>query len=564
MIARQMLGAFEGLLDNLHLFAGSDAINPHPQPYDDANEDRAGGGFLSPGAIPPDPGKASITAVIDDAIPFANSLFRLPGGASRVAAFWLQDGPRDRAWPGYGNDLPFGTEWRGPAIEDISRDGDEMAYRKSGALDFACPGIHRYGFRASHGAAVAGLAAGFAHDQRGADENLLIGVSLPSEVVGDTLGTFAEFYITVAILFVIHRARRLCRFIERRKGLPVNSVRLPVVINISFGLTAGPCDAGVNLARFMDAISASRCADLGPVSCVMASGNHRQSQLHAVLQPGQDLRWQIMPDDSTPSPVELWGPKLAVKPDRPARVAIRPAGFADFIETHLQNYDGWQQLCGPNGEIARVYPRLHAVGGEWRQGLVVITQPSLPVAVGRSWAPPGQWVLRVIDDGAPWEARVQRDDRLVGFRGGGQQSVFTDPDYARYDKAGRPIEFDPEPPVSVIRRADTLNALAWGNRQIRAGSVFADTSHLSPYCGLLNTWRGGDVLATTDRSYVRRGITVPASASGSVALMSGTSMAAPQVARWLAHHLAQGAAVPTRAELQAMPPLPWRREFPDY
>ncbi|MEO1960287.1 MAG: hypothetical protein ABGW82_04830, partial [Paracoccus sp. (in: a-proteobacteria)] len=282
MIALAIMSAFEDFVNDPAGVLPDDAMNPDPQELDDSDLDDPALAYLEDAALP-DPDRGCILAVIDDAIPFAHERLTLPGGVSRVAAFWAQDAAFAG---GPGLDLPSGIELRGPAIGQLLQQvaagalpGEDAIYRASGVLDFRRDSTPSTAYSDPHGAAVALLAAGFAPQDPAGRDHPLIAVNLPPRITEDSMGTLAPVSILASILFIITRARRLCRLVEARRGLSAGSVRLPVVINLSFGLTAGARDGSSLLERFMDAVSAVAAADLGPVHFVLPTGNNRQSRL---------------------------------------------------------------------------------------------------------------------------------------------------------------------------------------------------------------------------------------------------------------------------------------------
>ncbi|WP_205749132.1 hypothetical protein, partial [Frigidibacter oleivorans] len=555
---------FAGLAATLAGMAGlpgQDRLNPHPGSYRAGDETRPGGDFLDAAALPDDPARLSVLGVIDDAIPFAHRLFRCgpQAQASRCAAVWLQD-----AWPGPaaqapGGDLPFGREWRGSGIGAmLDRLGsaaipdEETLYRRTGALDFARDVVPSAAYAQGHGAAVAGLAAG--HDpgdplaERAGRDHPLIAVSLPAEVTRDTMGSLAPPFLMLGILFILHRARRLARRVEALRGLPQGSLRPPVTLVIAYGVTAGPRDGSDPLSRLIDALSGTRLPGLGQVRFVLPAGNHRMARLHAELAPGAPVDWLVAPDDRTPSAVEFWGPVRPAPPPQPAQLTLRCAGLAAPVTTGFAAAGDWQRLTdGAGRETARAYHRLLRSRGGWREGIVLVLPPTAPMAPGLPQAQAGRWTLAVSDaDGGAWQASVQRDDAVQGFRRAGHQGRFDDPAFRHWLPDGHVAGFDPVPPAGPVRRQGTLNAFACGEAPLRVGGAFGDGGDL-PYAGLLpgqGDPRCGDLRAVCEAGHAARGIAAPASRSGGAARLTGTSVAAPQVARWLAQRLADGAALP--------------------
>lgn len=519
---------------------------PQCYPPYEADAEPSPHGFLTPDAIP-NPDGACVVGLIDDAIPFAHQRLCAGAGQSRVASIWLQgaqgttdDGDPDKP----GLDLPFGRELRGEAISDFlarhtnAGTVDEQAlYCEAGAIDQTRARQQNYAAASSHGSAIADLAAGFDTHDPVAKQFPIIAVSLPPKVSRDTLGIFMPQYLLAATKHIIDRTRRLCRWIEHQKGLPPLSVKLPVVINLSYGLTAGAKDGSGSVAAFQDDITQNPPADIGPVRFVISMGNHRLTRSHARLASDQPIDWHVQPDDVTPSFVEIWSDPSA--DDTPMQLRLTAPDMAGQQTTNFTGFDQWAELtAGPN-HIARAYlQRVEQGDGTARQCITLAIPPTVPSHVISRFGRAGIWQLSPIS-AAPVHAYVQRDESLEGASGsGGRQSYFNAPDYQIYDDSGRLIEMDDG--TCAITRYGTLNSFACGKTQIRVGSERADGS-LTPYSGL--GFEGGaaiegDRTAPSDRSVMRPGILTMGLLSGSRQLLSGTSVAAPQVTREIAHDMA--------------------------
>lgn len=556
MIARAILDAFELFVDDPAGILPPDALR---------GPRRAGApgrsGFLDEAMIPDDPARACILAVIDDAVPFVHACLRGPGGASRVAAFWAQDAAVGGGQRGMGADLPFGIEWRGQGIGALlARLGGDLPdedtlYRAAGVLDYARPTRPSAGYAQGHGAAVAGLAAGWDADDPEGRAHPVIAVSLPPRVTEDSMGTLAAPYVMSAILFIVQRARALSRFIEERRGLAAGSLRLPVVVVFSYGLTAGPRDGGTLLEQFMDAVSAGGTGDLGPVRFVLPMGNHRQDRLNGVLAPDQAMVWRVPPDDQTPNALEIWGPVLSAPPARPLQLRLAAPG-CPAAETAFSAPD---QMCrlrdGQGRELARACYTVLAPHGAvtgWREGVTVIAMPTCPARPDDPVAPAGDWTVAVAPGAppGPYDICIQQDETIRGFHREARQSYLHDPAYAVWTESGAPVREDADPPQGAIRRSGTLNAYGGGQHTIRVGAVEGET-RASIYSGHLGAGANGDLQAMGDRSVAGPGIRVAGRDSGSGWWCPGTSVAGPQAARWLARQMAAGVRPASRAEVVA-------------
>ena len=588
MIAMAMIEVFRQFLRDPGGVLPREAINHALKPYDSGAERVSGLGYLNPAAMPKDPAKACIIGVIDDAMPFAHQMLRTADGHSRVAAYWAQDAAHDPAAP-VGGDLPSGVEIRGQMIDPLlaqlgsaSLPDEDALYRQTGMVDFTRSVRPSAAYESGHGAAVLGLAAGFPPDDSRGRDHPVLAVGLPAKVSEDSMGVLAPLYLLAAIMFVITRARRLCRMIETAQDLPAHSVRLPVVINISYGISAGPRDGSTLLERFIDAVSIMQAADLGPIRFVLPIGNHRQARLVGVTGEGGSVGWRIQPGDLTHSAVEVWGPRQTEQPTRPFAIRLAAPGMAP-VATAFTAHGQMSLLRDTTGaEIARAcYQCLRGGDGRWREGITVIAPPTCPARLAEPYAPPGDWQL-IVDAGAPagaYEISVQRDETIRGFHSEARQSRLDDPLYDLVEPNGRPILTDPVSPSGqrpVIRRRGTISAYAGGRESIRAGAAESSGWGPSFYSGIKRGGGSGDILAVTDPSNARLGMSVPGRDSGARRIATGTSMSAPQVTRWLATTMAAGtiptdraaavsladiaSTVPT-ADVPILPAVPRRPEY---
>lgn len=555
MISAESLRSFDRVLAQLpRLLPGRSLVTGNAPPGPDT-------ALLDPAAHPVDPDHAAIIAVIDHAIPFAHALLTTATNHSRVAAIWMMDAPaRDRR-----DDIPFGQELRGPMIDALRRLGDEDApYRACGLLD---PGgdmaLARGG---SHGAAVAAIAAGHAPGDAAGLAHPVIAVSLPRFVLADTSGSLGGLFIQAAVIFVIARARMLAQEMSGRAG---RQVRPPVVVNLSLGVTAGAQDGSAPIAQLHDAIAGSVRGDLGPVHFVLPAGNARQQRLNGQLTAGKQIHWQIPPDDPTPNAMEIWAPPgLQI----PRLTLLTPDGQGAPVPLDAP---GMARLADDAGrELARaVLQQRRGIGGQICHCLTLIVAPTLPVGMGDRCAPPGAWTLALAADSAsPCRLAILRDDRLPGTGGRGRQSSLVDEAYVTRDDQGRWPGPDPVPPVSSIRRNGTANSYATGRLQIRVGATMAHPAGvLAPWSGLLPDGCAGDVTAPSERSAAVAGMALPCVRGQGLLRLSGTSLSAPQMTRWLAERLAKGQRFEDRADLAAalgacdgkvpdlgVPDLPWR------
>jgi hypothetical protein len=494
-----------------------------------------------------------VTGVIDDGMAFAHESFRLPDGSSRVEYFWNQDAP-----PPAPSGFAYGCEFSkfGPAPGGIDAalssaahgglvDEDEV-YRATGHLHADAIGHKPVAWRVAHGTHVMDLAAGF--DMETAPERRpIIAVQLPVRVTADTSGGTFGPYALDALHYIVKRADQM--------GVQP----LPVVANLSYGFVAGPHDGSSVFEQAVDEAIALRPA---PLDVVLPAGNNHLSRCHARfrLRPASELpeplRWRIQPDDSTPSYLQVWLPHTT-GPQRP-RIRLR-------IRTPYGNWSPWVDegdvwTWKPSGQtLCKVVYYDSAAPGRNRNMVLIAVAPTAALTAGRPLAPAGVWEIAVKNAGpaASIDAWIQRDDRAYGYAAGGRQSYFDDPRYERFDASGIEVQLDN---ASYVKRAGTLNSIATGRNTVVVGgyqrkqatrSYFSERPSYTPasYSASGPIVRppagpvhrtGPDAMTVSEDSAMNDGVLAAGTRSGSVGSMWGSSVAAPQVARWIAGEMAAG------------------------
>jgi hypothetical protein len=268
----------------------------------------------------------------------------------------------------------------------------------------------------------------------------------------------------------------------------------------------------------------------------------------------EPLQWRVQPDDKANSFMEIWLPELGADGKR-AKVAIR-------ITTPTGESSPWIQPGGTWPWPSSADVRFHAhyfdpMGG--RPSILLSMAPTADLSANPRTAPSGTWLVEIMNKGGAItvDAWVQRGDTPFGYPLFGRQSRFDDGEYVRFDLAGRPQQDDGGP--SYICRRGTINALATGQRAIVIGGFRRSDDTPSEYSGagpvatpatIPPRRVGPDAAAVADDSVVLHGLLAAGTRTGSVVVMSGTSMAAPQVTRVVSKLMT--AALPTdRAAVQA-------------
>jgi hypothetical protein len=476
------------------------------------------------------PGPKVVVAVIDDGLAPAHERFRGWHGdvsSSRVRWCWNQDGP-DEVPPGKAG-FVYGREISKQQIDDAVRrsthvgliDEDEV-YRRLGYGHCS-----RY---ATHGAHVMDLACG--EDPREGSDVLpdIVCVQLPRRTTADTSGASLGVHVLNGLRYILSRADRLA------EAPP------PVVVNLSYGNFAGPHDGSSILEQAIDELIELR-QEVARFAVVLPAGNGRLSRCHGrsaelVQDATAEFAWRVLPDDATPSFLEIW----AASKDEGVKMAIQvwtPWGnLSPWIDEG--RVESWYLGDDP---VCTVVNLGHVATGD-RKMVLVCVAPTTTFHPTANVAPAGVWQIRVKNAASEplvVDAWIQRDDTVQGFRPRGRQSCFEDPCYERFDDAGRVVEEDN---ASYIKRDGTLNAIASGEKTVVVGGYRESDGSVAIYSsGGDDTGRvrPPDALAVSERSPARPGVLAAGARSGGAKLaLTGTSVAAPQVTRMIAEWMLAG------------------------
>ncbi|HEU4652139.1 MAG TPA: hypothetical protein VFS49_12070, partial [Croceibacterium sp.] len=492
---------------------------------------------------PPD---AVVTGIIDDGLAFAHEHFRRLDGSTRVEYFWNQDDPAAATIGlGYGRELHKGVFASQPGMDAFMAAAtynglvdEDQVYASIGVVDYRRGGHKSLGRRIAHGTHVMHAASAL---QAGdlPDERPLICVQLPTRAVADTSGTSVARHILDGLVYILKRTDRLAI----RRAVQY----LPSVVNVSFGNIAGPHDGTSILEAAIDQIITLRAGGSlpRPVSVVFPAGNAHLARCHQVFRltaakPQHSLDWRVLPDDATPSSLQIWPRRGGVPPVIRVRITS-PDGttspWVDVGETFVLS-EGASVLCAVtnlSGATTGAAPVAH-----------VWIAPTVTHNATRRVAPSGLWRVSVRRLGPGPTVRVQawiqRDDRPFGYPLRGRQSRFEEKLYEyRHRRTGRHVETDN---ASPMKRDGSMNAFATGSQPVVVGGFRRkDYAVWKRSAGgrVLNPARQGpDALGISDDSVAHRGRLAAGTRSGSMVAMNGTSVAAPQVANGLVEAAASG------------------------
>lgn len=510
----------------------------------------APGGHSAPSAWrAPTKLQGKVLAAIDDGMAFAHAHFLNDCRHARTRFYWRQDEQGEGSPP---PELGYGHELCGSQIDAaLARYSEGF----EGLLDESAVYRHfRMGMalqqRVSHGTHVLDLSAGprtlrarlatptappsWALADDAASRAPLVLVQLDRRTVADTSGGAMNLRILDALMYILARCAPSAR----------------VTVNISWGTLAGPHDGSALLEAAMDQLVA---LSGGRLLIVLPAGNAYQARTHAnatVHPPGTPLtprqrregavdravlHWRTLPDDRTPSFLELWtqeGPQNL-------QIAVAPPGAPALPPRACGASGMWVDASGRPLCVLVYLPRV-ATGERGTCALLALA-PTFSFEASQPTAPCGAWTLTLTNlahaPAVTFDAYVERDDEILPMRTGARQSFFEDRDY----DLGSAVD-DPDRPT-LIRRSGTFNSIATGRATESVGGVRADDpaawarySPRRPDPDALRRQRPGvvklpDAAEPSDENSALSGVGAAGSRSGATVRLAGTSSASPQRAR---------------------------------
>jgi hypothetical protein len=550
-----------------------------------------GQGEQKPPPNPPDRGIAHsgpqiaevVIGVIDDGCPFAHPDLCDEFGHTRLAALWLQStfDPVKVPWR-FPTDLGYGRTLDRAAMNDFidaAQPGDHLdellCYQEAFAFNDKDAETGRTWLkpnrallaRASHGGSVMAVAAGRLpnlHDERpkyetgddlhgargdAASRCPLIFVDMPRELVEISSGRWLPVTGLDGLRFILQQARACF--------VGPGGARVPVVANMSSGSTAGAHSGEAMFERAMDELLA---AD-EHFAITLAAGNSRDAESHARLDvPGRgSATVGVFVPASQPydTLVEFWLPPCVdtstvefsvTSPEGEVRTVSRAVPEAVFAEG-IAATDAAEQKARKRTAALMFFPKV--VQATDRTMVLLAVCGTVHSTRRLTLAASGPWQVTVSHRGAS-ELRVQawieRDEIVFGTRRDQAARFFAMDGDCRNTKA-------------LVRKTNTLSNIATGEhafavagyRGQKVDGPMADYSGAPP-----GRWQAQDrylpFAARADAGHSHPGVRAPGNRGNVVRRLNGTSVAAPQAARYVANQMAAGK---TRAEIEAaLPPKP--------
>jgi hypothetical protein len=525
-----------------------------------------------------DPPGSLLIGVLDDGCPFAAAQFlRSPtsaGASTRVRGVWDQNQGKQpvnvvvsaTASRPFGHvplDFGYGVEFS----RDFKTAGgleiglDEWIGRHltpAGSIDedgcYADGGFTRLASRQSHGAHVMDVFAGRlptssrvgpsrpGQDRRDppswkagtdpackADVDVVF-VQFSDRCIRDATGVWLKAYVFDGLQYILSFAH------------PTKTKK--VVVNLSYGPTTGPHDGTAELETALTAFVTEFNGTPGKpkLEIALAAGNAYLSQGHIAFTNNTsqtaDVQWtwRLPPDNAVLCFAEVWidnanAGGVTVTLTSPSGV-VAPTGLTP----------------PPTGSLPSSTGVYHPV--VWGSHTMWLLAVEATIAGSGAVAEHGDWTIKVsgIPQGAEVHAYVARSDPNMGVRTGAKRSHFVDPDWEVNHSAAAGCtyvdgEFDNT--GSLVHRYGTLNGIATASDasvHVAGGYILAN-GRKSPYAsagparrGPLTPRRlGPDYALPCDESYALEGIRAGGNRTGVVFRLTGTSAAAPQLARRVAN-----------------------------
>jgi hypothetical protein len=521
-----------------------------------------------------------LVGVIDDTCPFAHRALRQKTDplSTRVVSLWDQTTLRPRAGgrPLAPMGFPYGMQWNHGHLNGLLQAHSDGSDVDEAAVYAAVPFTKRpLSLRASHAAAVVTLLAGggraaprMPQPLDSGDTPLRLGeplddpasraplavVQLPAEQTAVRAGR----WLAVNALDGLHHLMGVARQLGDQVGQP------PVLVtNMSYGAMAGPHDGTGMLESAIDELCRESKDRLAVVlSAGNAHGTRRKGEeplqyesggLHArhELAPGGSVTFTLFvpPDKQFETYVEFWFSVVGEASDKDqflepgksdgstgeVEIVVTPPAGAPWPAVHCM---GLHAVPAPENdeeaEAGLFFMRKPTQGLHRSMALLVVT--ATQVARRHVEAPSGRWGITLRHMQASparrfqVDAWVERDDTEVGA--------------VRPQSARLVANADGSP--GGLTDENTFTSIATGSKTFRVGAVMdrgkgLATQEVSAYsAAAVSNLAGPEYSSIADAHPALPGIRVSGSQSGMVLRANGTSMAAPQAARYLVNRLAGG------------------------
>ncbi|MCR5868077.1 hypothetical protein [Aquincola sp. J276] len=546
-----------------------------------------------PAEPPPPPPPPVLIGVLDDGCPFAHAALRKEGGGTRVQCLWDQTSRIDDATdlddpppP----DFLYGRQRTASSLDTIAlahthggHVEEEAVYQDPRALQ-AQPLS-----RMTHAAAVIGLLAGrpsrlpvhttTAALQAAGDD----GVPFRREDADDAAATaplavvqFPREQVNVGgSRWMVVRALDGLRYLANASQAlaPEGDPPIPLVANLSYGGVTSAHDGTALLETAMDELAGAHPA----MAIVLAAGNSYGTARvldspdalqrrpggrhfeHLGLRHGQstELRLLVPPHKPIETYLEIWfdrddDPQGGFVGEHEIAITARsPLGQVLKVER-------WPSVAfnPPRAEATTAgllcFPR---VAQSLKHSMALLVVAATRMSTTRVEVGSGEWSIVIThqgtDQAAPWNVRAWVERDVIPGQTARLQAARL---LAPHGGPGR------------LTDEDTLNSAGTGWLTVRAGALTAQLdAGGKPMASLYSaSVRPGErpleISAMADESLSQPGIRVCGTTSDATVRANGTSLAAPQAARWIvnqlaAHRTAKHAAAAAAPAVSVVPTL---------
>jgi hypothetical protein len=351
-------------------------------------------------------------------------------------------------------------------------------------------------------------------------------VQFSEDCIRDATGVWLKAFVFQGIQFILSFAD------------PDNTEH--VIINLSYGPTTGPHDGTAELEAALSAFVAEYNGTTHKrpkLEIVLAAGNAYLSEGHVFFTSDSEepqhveWTWRLPPDNTALCFAEVWMDDADA--DGVTVTLTSPSGLISTSTTG--------PMPPPTGIPGPSYTGVYAplVWGNSTVWLLAV-QPT--IAAPGFVSEHGDYTIKVdgIPENAEVHAYVARSDPNMGVRTGAKRSYFVDPNWEQTrsaDASCTRIDGEFDKTGSLVHRDGTLNGIATAkkHRVHVAGGYILSNGRKSTYSSEGPARHGPrvgpDVVLPCDESYALEGIRAGGNRSGAVFRLTGTSTAAPQLAR---------------------------------
>jgi hypothetical protein len=324
---------------------------------------------------------------------------------------------------------------------------------------------------------------------------------------------------------------------------------VPLVINFSYGLLAGPKDGSQPLEQALSALVDYRNKKKHlRTRLVMPAGNSYRTRAAArmELKPSNrdNVDWMVSPDDETANFIEIW---LDGKADRRSPVEVTLTPPQEHSGLTLRPEAGTMYALMADGRpIAGLYYHVFPRGKKTRERIMLAVNPTVRNEGCRDLAPSGRWNVSIknkMKHAITAHVYVQRNDTPFGYPLRGRQSRLDRKDaYARDKDTGdyrEPAKGCPITHQETLSSIATCSPIPPDHTIVVGGAEASENYPPADYTasGPTILRKGPDCSAIADDGDAHRGVLAAGTLSGTVVAMNGTSVAVPQITREVANGL---------------------------